>query len=192
MKSTTQSDTAAAATAPTAFAIDPSINKFSVTRKEHLAAHPDLDSICVGAFVFNDSGKLLLVQRAAHDSMPLMWEVPGGGCDEEDATVIFSAVRELWEEAGLRATLVKGLVGPGHEFFTRRGLRVRKYSFLMEAGDYNVKLDPNEHQAYFWVTEEEARARKCGDTVMVYTDDNKDDHTTFDGILEAFKMRAHA
>ncbi|KXJ87938.1 hypothetical protein Micbo1qcDRAFT_215248 [Microdochium bolleyi] len=54
--------------------------------------------------------RVLLVQRAPHDSMPLKWEVPGGGCDEDDPSILHSCARELLEEAGLRATAVGPLI----------------------------------------------------------------------------------
>lgn len=57
--------------------------------------------------------RVLLVQRAAHDSMPLRWETPGGGCDDDDTSILHSCARELFEESGLRATTVGPLVRVG-------------------------------------------------------------------------------
>ena len=47
---------------------------------------------------------------------------------------------------------------------------VCKFSFVVdvEPGD-EVKLDPNEHEAFLWVSEEEARLGKCGDVEFKYT-----------------------
>ncbi|KAI5856793.1 NUDIX hydrolase domain-like protein [Durotheca rogersii] len=177
---------APAAGPPTTFASLPAAAAFRVPLAAYLAARPEFGGVAVGAFVFDGGGRLLLVQRAAHDSMPLRWEVPGGACDADDATVLHAVARELWEESGLRATVVGALVpggggdrlrngaaettpGVGHVFFTRRGLRMCKYSFLTEVDGYDVRLDPNEHQAFLWVTEEEARARRCGDVAFEYT-----------------------
>ncbi|KAJ1323654.1 8-oxo-dGTP diphosphatase [Microdochium nivale] len=50
--------------------------------------------------------RVLLVQRAPHDSMPLKWEIPGGGSDDDDPSVLYACARELQEESGLRATRV--------------------------------------------------------------------------------------
>ncbi len=57
--------------------------------------------------------RVLLVQRAAHDSTPLRWETPGGGCDDDDASVLHSCARELFEEAGLHATTLGPVVRVG-------------------------------------------------------------------------------
>ncbi|KAI2609171.1 NUDIX hydrolase domain-like protein [Hypoxylon sp. NC1633] len=137
--------------------------------RAYLDAHPEFEGIAVGAFVFNPDGKLLLVQRAAHDSLPLLWEIPGGACDFEDESLLHAVARELWEESGLCTKSIDALVGKGLVFFTRRGHRMCKYSFMTEVEGYDVELDPNEHQAYLWVTEEEARAGKCGDVEFKYT-----------------------
>ncbi|TLD18199.1 hypothetical protein PspLS_10508 [Pyricularia sp. CBS 133598] len=122
-----------------------------------------------GAIVFNRARTaVLLVQRSASDSMPNLWEVPGGGVDDSDATVVHAVARELWEEAGLAARRI-GAVVPAVEgglaefvFATRSGRIVAKFHFLIEAdGDEgDVRLDPNEHQACVWVTEEECRDEK--------------------------------
>ncbi|KAH7014453.1 NUDIX hydrolase domain-like protein, partial [Microdochium trichocladiopsis] len=110
--------------------------------------------------------RVLLVQRAPHDSMPLRWEVPGGGCDEEDPSILYSCARELFEETGLKAVGVGPLVrgGLGGQFFrSRSGKLVCKFQFVvavdLDAG-LRVKLDPNEHFAYIWATEEEVRRKE--------------------------------
>ncbi|KAK0717544.1 NUDIX hydrolase domain-like protein [Lasiosphaeria miniovina] len=61
----------------------------------------------------SETPRVLLVQRAAHDTMPLRWETPGGGCDDDDTSILHSCARELFEEAGLRATAVGPLVRVG-------------------------------------------------------------------------------
>ncbi|KAL7625977.1 hypothetical protein AAE478_002746 [Parahypoxylon ruwenzoriense] len=155
--------------APTTFTSSPSVAEFKLSLRAYLDAHPKFKGIAVGAFVFNVEGKLLLVQRAAHDSLPLRWEIPGGACDHDDESLLHAVARELWEESGLRAKFIGSLVGEGLVFFTRRGARMCKYSFMTEVEEYDVKLDPNEHQAYLWVTEDEARAGKCGDVEFKYT-----------------------
>ena len=55
---------------------------------------------CVGGLVYDDEGRLLLVQRA-NDPGRGRWSVPGGRVEsgEDDAAAV---VRELREETGLR------------------------------------------------------------------------------------------
>ncbi|KAI0456221.1 NUDIX hydrolase domain-like protein [Xylaria acuta] len=171
--------TSATADAVSDLFADPVVANFNVPLGAYLATSPELlQGVCVGAFVFDDADRLLLVQRAPHDSYPLRWEVPGGTIDAEDESVLHGLARELWEETGLRACRVSGLVGKGYTFLTRRPLCVCKYSFVVDVEAFDVKLDPNEHAAFLWVTEDEAKARKCGDVDLVYTTKNQEDTIT--------------
>ncbi|KAK3334418.1 hypothetical protein B0H65DRAFT_437273 [Neurospora tetraspora] len=141
-----------------------------------------------GALVFSNSApdavdRILLLQRAPHDSMPLRWEIPGGACDPEDESFLHGVAREMWEEAGLVPKRMVCQVG-GEEkpqvFLTRSGKVVLKVSVEVEVdegsgvgdeegeGDGKVDgkwkglpkvvIDPNEHVRFVWATEEECRA----------------------------------
>ncbi|KAI1105647.1 NUDIX hydrolase domain-like protein [Jackrogersella minutella] len=169
---------------PTTFIFPPSLARFKLSLQEYLIAHPKFDGIAVGAFVFNPDGKLLLVQRAAHDSLPSLWEIPGGACDFEDESLLHAVARELWEESGLYAKSIVTLVGESRPFFVRGNRRMCKYSFLTEVEGYEVALDPNEHQAFLWVTEEEARSGKCGDVEFEYTFEEQRE-----AVLESFQLK---
>ncbi|KAI1206587.1 NUDIX hydrolase domain-like protein [Annulohypoxylon truncatum] len=173
-----------APSAPTIFSFSPSSANFNLSMREYLITHREFNGIAVGAFVFNPEGKLLLVQRAAHDSMPSLWEIPGGACDYEDESLLHGVARELWEESGLRANFIGPLIGEGRVFFVRGSRTMCKYSFMTEVDGYEVTLDPNEHQAFLWVTEEEARSGRCGDVKFKYT--TKDQRQA---VLEAFQFR---
>ncbi|KAI1361585.1 NUDIX hydrolase domain-like protein [Xylaria arbuscula] len=168
----------------------PSVAAFDVTLDKYLSSPAaasqgiQLQGLCVGAFVFNASGHLLLVQRAPTDSYPLRWEVPGGAIDGPDASLLHGVARELYEETGLRARHIGGLVGEGYTFLTRRPSVVCKFSFLVEVESYDVQLDPEEHVAFLWVSEDEARSRKCGGIEMEYTTKQQADI-----ILEAFEVK---
>lgn len=113
--------------------------------------------------------RVLLVQRALTDTWAGIWEVPGGTCDETDPSLIAAVVRELREETGLTAQAALGLVG------IERVGRLTKVAFLIDVegprqtkeeehpspsqslSSWNglVKLDPAEHSAFVWATEEE-------------------------------------
>lgn len=121
--------------------------------------------------------------------MPDLWEIPGGAVDEGE-TLLAGAAREVLEESGLVAKkIVKLLVHDkiaggregvegGYLFHTSRGLKVVKFTFVVEVEDSSaLKLTPEEHQDYVWATEEECRAKKVvrggqegkGDVDLVFT-----------------------
>lgn len=175
-----------------AFTFDPSLAKFDVQRDTYLAALQEttpipLHGIATGSIIFSSSEReapapprVLLVQRAAADSMPLRWEVPGGAVDAGE-TILAGAAREVREEAGLAVTRIASLVvhhdhdhdhqaargealDGGYLIRTTRGKRIPKYTFVVEVEDEDgrrlVRLDPAEHQDHVWATEAECRARR--------------------------------
>lgn len=187
-------ETTTHATTPS-FDTDPSISRFLVPSQTWLSdlgntnhagtVHNDASStpygyIAVGALTFDRTGRILLIQRASSDSIPNLWEIPGGACDDEDPTILHAVARELFEEAGLKATKI-GLqvgLGQGYTFLTSTKKVVCKFSFLAEVeiggevdekGWLKVKLDPEEHQNYVWATREECKAEKVGDLKIPFT-----------------------
>ncbi|KAK3386221.1 hypothetical protein B0T20DRAFT_494003 [Sordaria brevicollis] len=138
-----------------------------------------------GALIFSTSSpdsidRILLLQRAPHDSMPLRWEIPGGAIDPDDETFLHGVAREMWEEAGLMPKRMVCQVGSDEKpqvFLTRSGKVVLKVSVEVEVDEASgtkeqedgevegkwkglpkVVIDPNEHVRFVWATEEECRA----------------------------------
>ncbi|KAI9158118.1 RNA pyrophosphohydrolase [Paramyrothecium foliicola] len=176
------------------FQWDSSLEKWNIPAEKWLEHHQSkLDGICVGVLVFNREGRVLLIQRASHDSMPNRWEIPGGAVDKEDPSMLFGAARELWEESGLVATRFKHFVPeiPGKEvgqiFTNRYGTKsFCRFSFEADVeSSETVKLDPEEHQAFVWATEAEVREQKIGDRDIPITIEPVQ-HL----ILEAFRLRS--
>ncbi|KPM35704.1 hypothetical protein AK830_g10855 [Neonectria ditissima] len=175
-------------TPPTSYTVAPSLLRHATTTPSTLlAAHPDIDALIAGAVVTNPHGLLLLLRRAPTDSWPLRWEVPGGCVDATDASLVAAAVRELWEETGLRATAVRAAVRlvpadddglPASEEEGEVDLHVKDDLCLFrETGSVWAKLTAwvdvescdavvvrdDEHAEWAWVTEEEARLRRFAD-----------------------------
>ncbi|OTB05565.1 hypothetical protein M426DRAFT_10608 [Hypoxylon sp. CI-4A] len=161
------------------FTFHPSVSPFAVSSQLYLADHSNekFNYIATGALVFDTScspPRILLIQRSAHDSMPNRWEVPGGGCDDEDETILHAVARELWEEAGLKATRIDASIGDPHFFTSRSGKKICKFNFIVlvdsDSEDWlKVKLDPEEHQSFVWATEDEVKARRVGDIELKFT-----------------------
>lgn len=177
---------------PTSYTVSPSLQAHASTSPSaFLAANADIDNLIAGALVTNAQGRILLLRRAPTDSWPLKWEVPGGCVDATDASFVAAAVRELWEESGLRATRVKAAVrllseaeagesepkteaaGDGEVDLQMKG----DVCLFRETGNVWAKLTAwvdvetceavvvraDEHAEWAWVTQEEARLRKFAD-----------------------------
>ncbi|KAF6838230.1 nudix domain protein [Colletotrichum plurivorum] len=154
----------------------PSLEPYNLPSRAWLAANDKhWDGLATGALVFDDaanssSRRILLLQRAAHDSMPNLWETPGGAADDDDASLLIACARELWEEAGLEAVEIVRVVSegegqePGSVFTNRTGTVVFcRFAFEVRARPGGeVKIDPEEHQDFVWATEEEVRAGRVG------------------------------
>ena len=176
--------------------IDASLAHWNLPAKEWLRmnSRPSIkvDGLATGNLVFNEAGKVLVIQRASNDSMPNKWEIPGGAVDDEDATVLEGAARELWEETGLVAKRFNHVVteGPGQQpgqiypnsTHTKKWCR---FSFDVRVQSCeHVKLDPKEHQAFAWATEDEIRDQLIEDCRYPITNQHMQAL-----ILEAFRLR---
>ncbi|POS82304.1 hypothetical protein EPUL_006469 [Erysiphe pulchra] len=145
------------------------------------------DGICTGAFTLDHIGKMLIVQRADKDSWPGRWEIPGGACEATDETILDGMVREMREESGLIVTNVIGVLkNKGKSFTSRSGKRLLKFEFEVEVEPSNgIQLNPAEHKAFMWITEEEFQARKKDDsniTIQFTTE------MQADSVQEAFQL----
>ncbi|KAF5647634.1 NUDIX domain protein [Fusarium tjaetaba] len=161
------------------FEYEPSAEDFCVSKQAYLAAHPEAQFgyLATSALVLDTSivsePRILLLQRAASDDDPNMWEPPGGACDDGDESVLSAAARELREEAGLEAKWIGGPVGEPHFFTLDDGKRVCQFNFLVKVdlSSQDVKLSPNEHQRFVWASESDVRERKAGDIELDFTRD---------------------
>ncbi|KAK4034926.1 NUDIX hydrolase domain-like protein [Parachaetomium inaequale] len=113
----------------------------------------------------HDTERVLLLQRAPTDYAPLAWEFPGGTCEPEE-TVLQAVARELWEESGLVARSVDALVDerevPEPRYGTVEDPRVRPmWRMVFERGMPVVRLDPEEHCAFCWASEEDVKRGEC-------------------------------
>lgn len=157
------------------FTYEPSASPFTLTLQAYLNAHANAEFqyVGTGALVFDKTEttkpRVLLIQRSGSDSMPNLWEVPGGGCDHEDTSILHAAARELWEETGLEAIHISASIGDPHLFVSRSGKHIGKFDFVVQVkkdteGRFpQAKLNPEEHQRFLWASEDEVRAGRAGD-----------------------------
>ena len=94
--------------------------------------------IAVTAFVLNESGELLMIQRSDND----LWAIPGGAQDISES-ISETAVREVREETGITVE-VTGLVGvysnPNHVIEYSNGEVRQQFSLCFRARPISGKL----------------------------------------------------
>ena len=112
-------------------------------------------NFCADAAVFDDTGRLLMVQRA--DTAE--WCTPGG-VSEVGESPSEGAVRECWEETGLKVRAL-GLIGLYDNRITYgRDPAWHLYNAVVRCEVVGGELTTtNETLAYAWLTEEEAMGR---------------------------------
>ena len=116
--------------------------------------------ISTGVAITRD-GKILLVRRATHDYLGGNYELPGGGVDEGE-TITEGASREVKEETGLTVSSVVTTFD-GFDYSTNRKPSVRQVNFLVRVEPGDVKLQPEEHDAYLWVGPEDIKTINMSD-----------------------------
>jgi 8-oxo-dGTP diphosphatase len=98
------------------------------------------------ALVESGDGRVLLVRRAAWDTLPGKWELPGGKVDRGER-VQRALARELEEETGLMLADARRI--SCRELISPRGRRIREHVYVASAIGTVTLSD--EHDAYAWV-----------------------------------------
>jgi bis(5'-nucleosidyl)-tetraphosphatase len=124
--------------------------------------------VSAGVIIFHRSedGCRFLLLRSRLTRRPL-WEFPKGGVDEGE-TLEEAALRELFEETGLRSgdvRLVRGFERSEDYRFTagdgteRTYIRKRVTYYLAEAERTDITISPEEASQFAWFTPAETRRR---------------------------------
>ena len=112
----------------------------------------------VGCFLEYED-KFIILHRVPHESQPNTWGLVAGtpDKDEEDAQAM---LREIEEETSYKPKKDElKLLGSWTWHFPEKS--VEFVTFRIKLKDkIKIKLDPNEHKDYRWVTAEECYARK--------------------------------
>lgn len=116
----------------------------------------ELTRVVITISIVERDGRFLLVRRV--DSEPIWhhkWELPGGKIDHHE-TPPESAIREIYEETGLRVPDVQLLDVYTHHWHLKD--RIQQTIILVYRGESptgEVKLDPRENDHFQWVTVDE-------------------------------------
>jgi len=130
---------------------------YSVQKEAYIPV-PPTHTIGVGAVVINKNNEILLVQDRIHTSHSI-YKLPGGML-EEAQSLEDGVVREVWEETGIRAKLIKMVsVLNSHPYrFNKSNMYI---VFQLEALSSEINIiDTNEIEKAFWMPLEDFYAHK--------------------------------
>ena len=107
-----------------------------------------IQKLVVGAVICKNN-KFLLLERVPSDSMGGFVGIPSGTV-EAGESLLTALAREVQEETGLIVTLVLEYLG-SFDWISSSGKKTRHFNFFVEVENGEIKLNPAEHQAYYWV-----------------------------------------
>lgn len=111
-----------------------------------------MESFVVGGTIIKND-KILFLRRAPHETIPGIWELPSGGV-ETGETLEEALCREIKEETNLIVTKILKYLDC-FDYTTQKGIR-RQFNFLVEVESFEIKTNPEEHDAFGWYTQDEA------------------------------------
>ncbi|MFH1590059.1 MAG: NUDIX pyrophosphatase [archaeon] len=127
-----------------------------------------MKNVGVGTIIFrkkDDTWEFLVMKRIS--KIGGFWQVPGGGVEKTDKTLLDTAYREVFEEAGIKKEQVLSIIEDVNHFFFDKFddsgnliKKIEEYVFAFEVDkDAVVNIDDNvelEHEDYKWVSYKEA------------------------------------
>src|SRR3989338_4929375 len=113
------------------------------------ASKDGIQKIVVGAVIKRDK-KFLLLERVALDFLGGLIELPSGAVDQGE-DLLSALGREVREETGLELTSAQSYLG-SFDYLSGSGKRARQFNFLVETNLAEIKLNPQEHRAFKFVS----------------------------------------
>lgn len=147
-------------------ALDVSRSRTGETLVRGAPMEPGVYHLVVHVCVFDRSGRMLIQRRQPFkDGYPGMWDVTMGGSAQTGETSQQAAMRELWEEVGIRASLEKTMphlsVNFSHGFDDF-------FLLEMDVDETKLRLQPEEVAEVRWASREEILAMIEENTFIPY------------------------
>ena len=112
------------------------------------AEKDSVQKLVVGAVICKNH-KFLLLERVPSDFMGGFVGIPSGTVEAEE-DLLTALAREVQEETGLLVTSVFEYLG-SFDWTSSSGKKTRHFNFFIAVEGSEIKLNPTEHQAYYWV-----------------------------------------
>lgn len=112
----------------------------------------------VVALILRDDGKFLITKRSSNnDYLPGLYDMPGGEVElGEDPN--YALKREISEETSLEVEILKPIY-----VYSQLQNNIRHQIWIIYECKYKggeIKLNPDEHEEYRWVTKDELKSTK--------------------------------
>jgi 8-oxo-dGTP pyrophosphatase MutT (NUDIX family) len=137
------------------FNVTASLIHRKISLSQFLSSRAKTTKLSFGVLIFRND-KVLILQRAANGiHYPNIWELPSGKVESKDATLLNAAARECFEETGL---IVTEFIKEAESFeytIEGRGWSLQLNFEVNVREEDDVKICPEEHQAYKWHTEKD-------------------------------------
>lgn len=121
-----------------------------------------MQTVVIGrTLFFNDEHKLLLLRRSEHETYrPGGIDLPGGKIEEQE-DILTGTIREAAEETGLAvdplaAQLVYAFTRADFNTDAKGDINAVGLFFACRTNNSTVALNPQEHDAFYWCTLDEA------------------------------------
>jgi len=108
-----------------------------------------IKKLVVGGVIFHSNNKFLLLKRVSDDFMGDLVELPSGTVDEGE-TVLEALQREIKEETSLDIKSIDKYID-SFDYLSSSGKKTRQLNFLLTTKTSNVRLNPKEHSAHYWI-----------------------------------------
>lgn len=128
-------------------------------------------------FLKNKNGELLLQKRSHRISLPNKWDQTAAGYVEVDEEYEAAAIRELFEEMGIKETKLRELATYYSEENDEQKVKKRFNKIFIGSYDGVVAIDNDEVSDYKWVSLEE-----------LGTQMSSDPKSFTQGFIEAFRV----
>ena len=119
----------------------------------YIACKDGIEKKAVKLLIKKDN-TVLMLKRAKIDHFPDLYDLPGGGLNENE-DIFSGAKRELYEETGL---FIKEFISKPESFdfnTASNNKKCRGYVFNILSEKKDIVLNPNEHSEYKWVIVDE-------------------------------------
>jgi len=122
----------------------------NIANLEQAIVADDIERIVVGALI-KQEGRYLILRRSDTESfLPGFDEIPSGHV-EPNESIIDGLHREVYEETGLRVFNILSFCN-SFDYRSSSGKKTRQLNFLVQCHKDTIKLNPQEHQAFFWLS----------------------------------------